>query len=346
MPEPLIRFRGINKHYRTGQVRTHVLRDVDLDVQEGEYLAVVGTSGSGKSTLLNIIGGLDGDYTGEAHVAGQELSKLRDVELSHFRNEKVGFVFQHFNLLDHLSAAENVALPAMFAKQPMPDARARAVAVLERVGIGEKAAELPANLSGGQKQRVAIARALFNRPRLLLCDEPTGNLDSNTGQQIIELFASLNTDDGITLVIVTHEARVSTTAHRVIQLEDGQILADEVNGAVDVGTGIQAKAEPETTEQPEEEQAEETAKKPEEPSRQEKAKEPESEPGPEPAEGKEAEGIEEEDEEQAWEPDDWEPDEAEKKPDEKVADGAEGRGEAPPRSRPSGAEGAAKEEAS
>jgi len=234
MPEPLIQFEGVNKHYRSGRVENHVLRDVELSVEAGELVAVVGTSGSGKSTLLNIIGGLDREYAGSARVSGQDLARLSDAQLSHFRNEKVGFVFQQFNLLDHLSCAENVALPAMFAVRQVNDARERAVSALSRVGIGEKVDELPANLSGGQKQRVAIARALFNRPPLLLCDEPTGNLDSRTGQQIIELFVSLNQDDGITMVIVTHESRVSGTAHRVIRLEDGRIVGGS-EGSIGIG---------------------------------------------------------------------------------------------------------------
>jgi len=224
MAEPIIQLKGVSKAYRAGRLEHQVLRAMDLEVEQGEFVAVVGTSGSGKSTLLNIIGGLDRGYTGAATVAGRDLSTLSDSQLSRFRNAKVGFVFQHFNLLEHLSSAENVALPAMFAENPIPDVRERAVAALTRVGIGDRAGDLPANLSGGQKQRVAIARALFNRPPLLLCDEPTGNLDTKTGQQIIELFTSLNQEDGITLVIVTHEARVSTSAHRVVRLEDGQII--------------------------------------------------------------------------------------------------------------------------
>jgi putative ABC transport system ATP-binding protein len=224
MAEPIIQLKGVRKAYRAGRLEHPVLRALDLEVQQGQFVAIVGTSGSGKSTLLNIIGGLDRNYTGVATVAGRDLATLSDNQLSHFRNAKVGFVFQHFNLLEHLSSAENVALPAMFAEKPVPDARERAIAALTRVGIGDRAGDLPANLSGGQKQRVAIARALFNRPQLMLCDEPTGNLDTRTGQQIIELFTSLNREDGITLVIVTHEARVSTSAHRVVRLEDGLVV--------------------------------------------------------------------------------------------------------------------------
>ena len=223
MVEPIIKLRGLSKAYG----RAQVLHGIDLDVGQGELLAVVGTSGSGKSTLLNIIGGLDTGFTGQARVAGQDVGALSDRALSRFRNRKIGFVFQQFNLLDHLSCAENVAVPAIFQGEGDGDARSRALAALERVGMAERADDLPANLSGGQKQRVAIARALFNQPPLLLCDEPTGNLDLKTGQQIIDLFCRLNSEDGRTLIIVTHEARVSDAANRLVRLEDGRIANQE-----------------------------------------------------------------------------------------------------------------------
>jgi len=257
MSEPLIQLREVNKTYSTGRVEAHVLRDVELEVGPGELVAIVGTSGSGKSTLLNVVGGLDRDYTGQALVTGQDLARLSDGQLSRFRNSKVGFVFQQFNLLEHLSCAENVALPAMFSEVAVPDARERAVAALTRVGIPEKVDELPANLSGGQKQRVAIARALFNRPPLLLCDEPTGNLDSRTGQQIIDLFVSLNTDDGITLLIVTHEARVSTAAHRVVRLEDGRV-SDQPELPVGVGEAASGEGGEEAEQERQADDGEET----------------------------------------------------------------------------------------
>ena len=225
MPDPLIKLRNVSKHYPTGKLRHQVLHDVDLEVQEGEFLAVVGTSGSGKSTLLNIIGGLDTHFTGQVEVADHRLSSLTDAELSRFRNEKVGFIFQQFNLLEHLSCAENVALPSVFAPPAAAEAvEERARQALQRVGMEERAGDLPANLSGGQKQRIAIARALFNHPPVLLCDEPTGNLDRKTGQQIIDLFTTLNGEDGRTLIIVTHESRVSCAAHRVLKLEDGRFV--------------------------------------------------------------------------------------------------------------------------
>jgi putative ABC transport system ATP-binding protein len=228
MAEPkIISFSNVSKSYRTGKLTTRVLHEVDFEVERGELVAVVGTSGSGKSTLLNIIGGLDRGYSGSACVVGQDLATLTDARLSRFRNTQVGFVFQQFNLLEHLSCAENVALPAIFAPGKISDASQRAQHALDKVGIGDRAADLPANLSGGQKQRVAIARALFNSPPLLLCDEPTGNLDTSTGKQIIDLFSLLNKEDGITLIIVTHEARVSTASDRVVRLEDGRISGEE-----------------------------------------------------------------------------------------------------------------------
>jgi putative ABC transport system ATP-binding protein len=223
MPEPVIRLEGVKKSYGAGAEKQLVLRDVSLSIDKGEFVAIVGTSGSGKSTLLNIIGGLDRDYTGLVEVEKQDLRKLPDRQLALLRNQRIGFIFQAFNLLDHLTCAENVSLPSFFAPTTK-DVRERALRALERVGIKDKADRKPSDLSGGQKQRVAIARALFNAPGILLCDEPTGNLDSETGQQIIELFHALNREDGISMVIVTHEERVSRTARRVIRIEDGRIV--------------------------------------------------------------------------------------------------------------------------
>ena len=227
MPEPLISLQGVNKWYGSGAGRQQVLYDVNVDVKQGNLVSIIGTSGSGKSTLLNIIGGLDRQYSGDVHVLGHAYNKLTDGRLSRLRNRQIGFVFQAFNLLDHLTCWENVALPAFFGKHP-GNARDMAREHLERVGLEHKVNAKPGNLSGGQKQRVAIARALFNKPELLLCDEPTGNLDTRTGQQIIDLFSSLNKNMGITVVIVTHEHRVSQVADRCIRLEDGRVTS---NGA-------------------------------------------------------------------------------------------------------------------
>jgi putative ABC transport system ATP-binding protein len=216
----VIRLDSVGKSYGAQPV----LRDVSLSVGDGELLSLVGRSGSGKSTLLHIMGGLDRRYSGKASVLGHDLHALDDRRLARFRNREVGFVFQAFNLLDHLTARENVKLPSYFSDAALADAEAdrKAVEALARVGIGDKAESRPSALSGGQKQRVAIARALYHAPKLLLCDEPTGNLDSETGAQIIELFRALN-KDGLTLVIVTHEERVSSVASRVLRLEDGAL---------------------------------------------------------------------------------------------------------------------------
>jgi len=214
----VIRLESVGKSYGAQPV----LRDVSLSVADGELLSLVGRSGSGKSTLLHIMGGLDRRYSGKASVLGHDLHALDDRRLARFRNREVGFVFQAFNLLDHVTARENVKLPSYFGDGADADADRKAVEALARVGIGDKSESRPSALSGGQKQRVAIARALYHAPKLLLCDEPTGNLDSETGAQIIELFRALN-KDGLTLVIVTHEERVSSVASRVLRLEDGAL---------------------------------------------------------------------------------------------------------------------------
>jgi len=216
---PVVALDGIEKSYGAERV----LRGVSLTVGKGELLALAGRSGSGKSTLLHVIGGLDRRYRGSARVLDTDLAALDDRALARFRNARVGFVFQSFHLLEHLSCVENVALPSYFSDEPFAGAAARARAALDRVGMAAFAARLPGQLSGGQKQRVAIARALFHRPELLLADEPTGNLDSETGREIISLFQTLNAD-GLTLVVVTHEERVSRAARRVLRLEDGRIV--------------------------------------------------------------------------------------------------------------------------
>ncbi len=220
---PVVRLRDVTKSYGTGSARTQVLRGVSLDVDKGELLALVGQSGSGKSTLLNIIGGLDQPDQGEVEVLGVDTVKAGDSRRARLRNQSIGFVFQAFNLMDHLTCLDNVTIPSQFR----PDSRevqARGREALRRVGLGEFAKRYPGELSGGQKQRVAIARALFGSPTLLLCDEPTGSLDSETGKEVIDFFRELNDKDGVTLLIVTHERRVSSVAKRVIEMRDGQIV--------------------------------------------------------------------------------------------------------------------------
>lgn len=219
----MISARGLSRSYddgERGQVR--VLDGVSLEVQAGEFVAVVGRSGSGKSTLLHVLGGLDTGYSGEVTVAGTALAGLGDLALSRFRNEQVGFVFQSFHLVQGLTARDNVALPSFFAPAPPADTLARAQEALERVGLQGKAARLPSQLSGGERQRVAIARALFARPKVLLCDEPTGNLDAATSEQVVALFQELNRG-GLTVLAVTHEERLRGAATRVLTLAEGKL---------------------------------------------------------------------------------------------------------------------------
>lgn len=229
---PVVRVRDVTKSYGVGSAKTQVLRGVNLDVEAGELVALVGQSGSGKSTLLNIIGGLDMPDAGEVEVLGVDMLKAGDRRCAKLRNQSIGFVFQAFNLLEHLSVLGNVIIPATFAKQQKTDIEERGREALRRVGLTDFAHRRPGELSGGQKQRVAIARALFGSPKLLLCDEPTGNLDSETGKGVIDFFRELNAKDGVTLVIVTHERRVSSIAQRVISMRDGNIVEtsdDEVH---------------------------------------------------------------------------------------------------------------------
>jgi len=223
MSEPILSARGLAKTYTMGRRTLEVLRGVDLDVAHGEFLALRGASGAGKSTLLHLMGGLDSPNAGEIHFAGQNLAKFSEGELTHFRNRRVGFVFQAYHLLPELTALENVCLPARVARVPVAQAVARARGLLARAGLGERTEHKPFELSGGEQQRVAIARALINEPELLLADEPTGNLDSRTGGEIIELLKSLHVEKHMTLVIATHDAKVAAHAQRAIELADGRI---------------------------------------------------------------------------------------------------------------------------
>jgi putative ABC transport system ATP-binding protein len=221
----VIHLRRVVKRFRDGADALVVLDGLDLDVAPGELVALQGASGSGKSTLLHIAGALDADFDGEARVAGQDLRALSSAERARFRNSTVGFVFQSFNLLPGLSALENVCLPAWFAGGPAPGRRALAAAgraALARVGLADKARPRPARLSGGERQRVAVARALFANPRLLLADEPTGNLDAVTGAEIIALFRGLAAE-GLTVLVATHEERVTAAADRALFLEGGRL---------------------------------------------------------------------------------------------------------------------------
>jgi putative ABC transport system ATP-binding protein len=238
-PAPIVRLRDVTKSYGTGAAKTQVLRGVSFDIDSGEFVALVGQSGSGKSTLLNIIGGLDQPDAGEVEVLGIDTLQSSDARRAGLRNASIGFVFQAFNLLDHLTVLGNVVLPASFAREAKATktVETRGREALRRVGLSDLAMRRPGELSGGQKQRVAIARALFNSPTLLLCDEPTGNLDSETGREVIDFFRELNAKDGVTLLIVTHERRVSSVAKRVIAMRDGMLVetSDEALAAAHGG---------------------------------------------------------------------------------------------------------------
>jgi putative ABC transport system ATP-binding protein len=200
-----------------------VLDQVSIDIESGEFVAVVGASGSGKTTFLNVVGGLDRTYEGQITVNDQKLEGLSDKALAQKRNRELGFVFQQFNLLDHLSVLENVMLPAFFAAESIP--QSRGLELLDQVGLKDKAQDRPPQLSGGQKQRVAIARALLSSPSILLCDEPTGSLDKETGLQIMSIFQELN-ESGMTVLLVTHEEHVAKLARRTIRFEAGKVISD------------------------------------------------------------------------------------------------------------------------
>jgi putative ABC transport system ATP-binding protein len=217
---------NVGKVYDTGEVKVPALRGVNLSVQRGEFVAVVGHSGSGKSTLMNIIGCLDRPTTGTYHLDGEDLSRLDRVALAHVRNKKLGFVFQGFNLLKRQSAAENVELPLLYAGLSPRERRKRAMEMLTLVGLAHRATHTPNQLSGGQQQRVAIARAMVNHPHLLLADEPTGNLDSQTSAEILAEFDRLSRKHGQTIIMVTHEHDVAAHAARVVTVRDGRIADD------------------------------------------------------------------------------------------------------------------------
>jgi putative ABC transport system ATP-binding protein len=222
---PVIDIVGMQREFRLGETVVRALRGVDVRIARGEYVAIVGPSGSGKTTLMNLIGCLDSPTRGVYRLDGEEVSTLDDDELSHIRNEKIGFVFQTFNLLPRATALDNVALPLVYAGLSRRERRQAARRALERVELGDRTHHRPDQLSGGQRQRVAIARALVNRPSLLLADEPTGNLDQKTGHEIIRLFEQLNRE-GMTVILVTHDNDVAARARRRIRIVDGLIAAE------------------------------------------------------------------------------------------------------------------------
>jgi len=223
MSEALVSAQAVSKTYAMGRRSLTVLREMNFSVARGEFIALRGASGAGKSTLLHLLGGLDSPDAGQIWFAGKNLTTLSANELARLRNSKIGFVFQSYHLLPELDALENVCLPARIARVPAGEAAARGSELLARVGLKERLEHRPAELSGGERQRVAIARALINQPELILADEPTGNLDSHTGGEIIDLLCSIVAERQATLVIATHDASVAARAPKVVQLVDGQI---------------------------------------------------------------------------------------------------------------------------
>src|SRR5512135_3323896 len=235
----MIEIKDVTKVYRMGDVEVRALNGVSLCVNEGEWVAITGPSGSGKSTLMNIIGCLDQPTSGSYRLDGTEVGRMKDNDLAAVRNRKIGFVFQGFNLLSRTTALANVELPLVYAGAK--DRHQRAVAALERVGLGERLNHRPNELSGGQQQRVAIARALINNPAIILADEPTGNLDSKSGAEIMDIFRSLH-DQGMTIVMVTHDPDIATQCERIVRIKDGVIASDETNLPIPVEMPILQEA--------------------------------------------------------------------------------------------------------
>ncbi|MFO0876830.1 MAG: ABC transporter ATP-binding protein [Gemmataceae bacterium] len=223
----LIELRNLSKIYDLGEVKVTALCDVTLDIEQGEFVALIGPSGSGKSTLMNSLGCLDRPTSGSYRLAGDEVAGLGPDQLARLRNRRIGFVFQNFNLLSRTTALENVEAPLLYNLDcPRGERKARATQLLERVGLGNRIDHRPSQLSGGQQQRVAIARALVNHPPILLCDEPTGNLDTRTSREIMAFFRELNRQDGLTVILVTHDLAVARQADRALVLIDGQVVVD------------------------------------------------------------------------------------------------------------------------
>ena len=233
MEKPLIHAHALSRQYGVGKAAVHALNTVDLNIRKGEFVALVGPSGSGKSTLLNLLGGLDRPTGGEIWVNEISVGQASDTDLVRYRRERVGFIFQSFNLLPTLSAVENVAMPLMLAEVARRERKSRALKLLESVGLAERVDHKPSELSGGEKQRVAIARALANKPILLLADEPTGNLDSQNGGTVLDLLCALLKTEGLTLVLVTHDMLVAARADRIVHLRDGRIQRIESPREID-----------------------------------------------------------------------------------------------------------------
>ena len=226
--EPLIRLAGVEKTYEVGEVRVSALRGVDLDIEAGAFVAIMGASGSGKSTMLNLLGCLDRPTAGSYFLNGEDVSRMNDDQLSAVRGKRLGFIFQAYNLIEQLTVVEIIQVPLFYQGNDREDSYERCAALARCVGLDARLDHRPNQLSGGQQQRVAIARALINDPLMILADEPTGNLDSNTGREILELIVKLNAG-GKTIVLVTHDDKVAARAHRILQMKDGLIDNDIVN---------------------------------------------------------------------------------------------------------------------
>ena len=224
--DAVIRVEDVHRYYELGETRVHALRGVSLEICRGEFVAIMGASGSGKSTFMNMLGCLDKPTSGRYLLEGTDVSQHDKKALAHIRNQKIGFVFQGFNLLARTTALENTALPTLYTKIATPEREKRAREALEMVGLADRAEHFPSQMSGGQQQRVAVARALVNRPSILLADEPTGNLDSRTSVEILQIFQDLN-DKGLTIVLVTHEHDIAQFAKRILIFRDGKIRKDE-----------------------------------------------------------------------------------------------------------------------
>ena len=223
----LIKLSTLSKTYDLGEVKVAALKQVSLEIQEGEFVALIGPSGSGKSTLMNTLGCLDRPTSGSYRLADEEVAGLNPDQLAQVRNRRIGFIFQNFNLLARTTALENVGVPLLYNRScPRGDRKRRATELLQRVGLADRLDHRPNQLSGGQQQRVAIARALVNRPSILLCDEPTGNLDTRTSRDIMALFRKLNEDEGLTVILVTHDLEVAKRARRALVLVDGEVVVD------------------------------------------------------------------------------------------------------------------------
>jgi len=229
MPNNVIQLENLTRTYVVGETEVRALRGVSLNIPAGDFLAIMGASGSGKSTMMNVIGCLDKPSSGKYFLDGEEISKLDKNRLAEIRNKKIGFVFQSFNLLSRTTALENAELPLLYSNVPGKERHARAMASLALVGLKGRETHKTNQLSGGEQQRVAIARALLNEPSLILADEPTGNLDTKTSEEIMDIFSKLNKDKGITIVMVTHETDIGARAKRRIFMRDGQIVREEVN---------------------------------------------------------------------------------------------------------------------